>query len=102
MLPYKTENSTLQHTHPLGRIWISMLGRCYYECNPSYPHYGGRGIRVHRRWFDLLEFSAYIDKELGPRPSGCSIDRLNNDRGYVPGNIRWASSKQQARNRRSK
>lgn len=102
MLPQKTQNSTLQHTHPYGRIWISMLGRCYYKCNPSWEWYGGRGIAVYSGWFDLLEFAEYIDSVLGPRPEGYSLDRIDADIGYEPGNIRWASHKQQSRNKRNR
>lgn len=99
-MPHKTQNSSLQHTHKYGRIWISMLGRCYYKCNPSYKWYGKRGIEVYSTWFDLLEFARHIDKVLGPRPAGHSLDRINPDGHYRPGNIRWASPKMQARNKR--
>lgn len=102
MMPCKTKNSSLQHSHPLGRIWISMLGRCYYKCNPSYEYYGGRGIGVCAGWFDLLVFAAYIDKHLGMRPKGHSLDRIDPEVGYVPGNIRWADASTQQRNKRGK
>jgi hypothetical protein len=74
-----------------------MQDRCYNPKNNSYHRYGGRGIRVCNRWRDSIH-DFYSD--IGPRPSPQhSIDRYpNNDGNYEPGNVRWATSKQQARN----
>ena len=80
------------------RIWSLMKGRC---CNPNIPHYdiyGGRGIRVCDRWLESFE-AFYSD--MGPRPSKeYSIDRINNNGNYEPGNVRWATDVEQARNTR--
>lgn len=79
--------------------WLAMIDRCHNEKSKSFPSYGGRGIFVCKEWRDSFEaFFVYI----GPRPPGLdSIDRIDNDRGYEPGNVRWATRKQQQRNMRS-
>lgn len=80
-------------------IWGSMIQRCTNPNNKHYPHYGGRGITVCDRWRD--SFESFI-ADVGNRPSPKhSIDRIENDKGYEPGNVRWATKKQQCRNQRS-
>lgn len=78
-------------------VWATMIGRC---CNPKdhkYAGYGGRGITVCKRWRDSFEnFLA----DMGEKPDGMSIDRVNNDGNYEPDNCRWATATQQARNTR--
>ena len=75
--------------------WQAMKARCLDTGNKDYPRWGGKGITVFDGWVDsFAEFYAHI----GPRPSGTSIDRIDNCNGYIPGNVRWATSKQQARN----
>ena len=89
--------------HPLYYTWKGMKQRCYDSSHKHYQGYGGRGITVHPAWVDSLKaFIAYIEKELGPRPEGHTLDRINNDGNYEPGNLRWASAQQQADNRRSR
>jgi len=75
-----------------------MLNRCYNRACKFYRYYGGRGISVYGPWRE--SFSAFLD-DVGPRPTGMSLDRIDNDRDYEPGNVRWVTSKTQARNRRN-
>jgi hypothetical protein len=81
-------------------VWAGMIERC---TSPGYHHwssYGGRGIKVHESW--LKDFAAFF-ADVGPRPSlAHSLDRYpNNDGNYEPGNVRWATAKEQAANRRT-
>lgn len=80
------------------RIWKGMKARCLIKSSPSFPLYGGRGISVCGRW--LNNFSAFLE-DMGAAPSpGHSLDRINNSSGYEPGNCRWATRLEQARNTR--
>src|SRR5262245_34706055 len=79
-------------------VWGSMLQRCYNPKHRQFRHYGGRGIRVCDRWGE--SFANFL-AEMGKRPPGLQLDRIDNDRGYEPGNCRWATTTEQSRNRRS-
>jgi hypothetical protein len=74
-----------------------MWTRCTNNKFESYGNYGGRGIEVCKRWRSFENF--IID--MGEKPNGLSLDRINNDKGYSKKNCRWATSKEQCRNRRS-
>lgn len=84
--------------HPLFWVWNSMQQRCHNPRNKSFKHYGGRGIEVCARW--RASFADFL-ADVGLRPArGMSLDRINNDGNYEPGNVRWATAVQQANNRR--
>jgi hypothetical protein len=80
------------------RTWRHMIERCTVTRHPMWKHYGGRGITVCDEW--LENFPAFL-AHIGPRPSPKhSVDRIDNARGYEPGNVRWATRVQQMRNTR--
>lgn len=82
---------------PEYRLWTAMLQRCNNSRCRDYPRYGGRGIKVCERWRVFLNFYA----DMCPRPAkDLSLDRINNDGNYEPGNVRWATMAIQASNRR--
>jgi len=85
------------------RIWLMMLRRTTNPSHRSYKDYGGRGIKVCEEWSDLVTgFDAFL-QHIGPRPSERhSVDRIDNDKGYEPNNVRWATPKEQAWNTRRK
>jgi hypothetical protein len=78
-----------------------MLARCFNEHTSNYEDYGGRGITVCDRWADPENGYDNFLADMGPRPEGFSIDRIDFDGDYEPSNCRWTDSVTQCRNRRS-
>jgi hypothetical protein len=76
--------------------WLSMMRRCFIETEPIYRHYGGRGITVCERWYDWRNFL----EDMGNRPDGMSLDRIDNSGDYGPSNCRWTDARTQNRNTR--
>lgn len=91
-----------EKTHYIYRLWENMKKRCYNKKIRDFKYYGGRGIAVCKEWLDFLNFKDYILANLGERPVGFSLDRINGSKNYEPGNVRWASKKTQSLNRNRK
>lgn len=83
---------------PLYKLWLNMKDRCQNPNNPYFHNYGGRGIKVCQEW--ATSFPAFA-AAVGERPSlAHTLDRLDNSLGYQPGNVGWATKKEQANNMR--
>ncbi len=98
---YPASEPHLQHTqhNPLYAIWMSIKTRCFNSNHPSYQRYGARGITMDLNWkVSFLQFARHV----GPRPSpDHSIDRIDNNLSYIPGNLRWGTRTEQAENTRN-
>lgn len=99
-LTTETHGHTIGGQSPEYTAWLNMNSRCSNPYSDSYPNYGGRGITVCAEWEDSFQaFYSY----LGPRPSPKhSLDRIDNNGPYAPGNVRWATEDEQRRNKRIK
>ena len=94
-------NGRFVHGHassrsPTYQTWRSMVKRCRYPSNANYAYYGGRGIRVCDEW---LSFEGFL-RDMGERPKGKTLDRIDVNEGYNPWNCRWATRTEQQAHRR--
>lgn len=88
--------------HPLYKTWSAMVRRCTEPTAHNWRWYGGRGITVHPEWIaGPATFLAYVGANLPPREPGHTLDRIDNNRGYEPGNLRWSTRVEQMRNTRA-
>lgn len=99
----KFEHSTYRHGHsPRSgfskeyRTWKAMINRTTNPKSQDYYNYGGRGIYTCERWKDFVNFY----EDMGDKPEGYSLERIDNDKGYFPENCKWETAINQARNRR--
>lgn len=98
--PYEKHGLTPNGEPPprIYRVWQDMRGRCSDQNDKRWKDYGGRGITVCERW--QMSVAAFI-ADIGPHPGAeYTLDRINNDGNYEPGNVRWASRSEQAQNTR--
>ena len=92
-------HNTREGQTPEYTAWCGMIGRCYNSNNRKFKDYGGRGISVCDRWRD--SFISFLE-DMGEKPSAShSLDRIDNNGNYEPGNCRWATVKEQSRNKRN-
>jgi hypothetical protein len=82
---------------PTYQSWRNAKARCFNPANNYYDTYGGRGITMCDDWRD--DFTVFL-RDMGERPAGTSLDRIDNDRGYEPGNCRWSGTRIQSINKR--
>lgn len=96
--PPKGEKRTFT---PEYRAWVAMKNRCLNPNQARFKDYGGRGIKICRRWLGERGFQNFLD-DMGPKPSPAySMDRKKTNRNYTKSNCQWATKVQQARNARS-
>ena len=90
-------HSTRKGWSPTYRSWVAMKQRCLNPASSNFGRYGGCGVTLCKRWHSFENLLA----DMGERPPGMTLDRIDNRKGYEPGNCRWATDEEQRRNKRS-
>jgi hypothetical protein len=88
-----TGSTTINRVKPGYLSWLGMTTRCLDPKAANYRRYGGNGVTICERWLDFNNFLA----DMGPRPKGMTLDRIDGAKGYEPSNCRWATPKEQVR-----
>lgn len=94
---FSTEDKRLLRNSPTFHSYMNMIKRCYYDTDSGYPIYGGRGITVCERW--LHSYDNFLE-DMGERPEGLTLDRIDSNGNYGKNNCKWSTAKEQANNRR--
>lgn len=101
----RTSVSSTKHGYSGNKfynIWRDIKKRCNNKNHKSYKDYGGRGIKLYKEWEnDLVQFIDYVSKLENANNNGYSIDRIDNDGNYEPGNVKWSTPEEQMRNTRA-
>ncbi len=85
-----------QSKNPLYHLWHAMIARCHNPAHAAYRYYGARGVKVCDRWRESFEAFA---ADMGARPVGLELDRIDSEGDYKPGNVRWMNRRMQKMNR---
>lgn len=93
--------SSTPHKGPTYNSWCLMKNRCYCKTATSYPYYGGRGIKVCSEWLGVYGYENFV-KDMGERPQGTTLDRVDPTKDYCKENCRWADIYTQTANRNIK
>lgn len=94
----QAESGGFSHNY---KLWRGLMQRSVTGTASSAQYYIGRGISLYKAWEEFSVFDCWMRDNLGPCPEGCSLDRINNDGNYEPGNLRWATREQQGCNKRN-